>query len=80
MFIDSASATGSTAHTRLPATIEGKSFGQKRPPLSVIIKGILEKYPDGQIFKVLTIIQHVTDQSYCKGLCSLLFNSKVADV
>ena len=30
----------------------GEAFGQKRPPLSVTIKQILERYPDGQIFKV----------------------------
>lgn len=30
----------------------GEIFGQKRPPLSVTIKQILERYPDGQIFKV----------------------------
>ena len=29
------------------------NFGQKLPPLSVAIKGILKRYPDGQIFKVL---------------------------
>ncbi len=29
-----------------------KKFGQRKPPLSVTIKGILERYPDGQIFKV----------------------------
>ena len=34
------------------ATVEGEYFGQMPPPLSVTIKGILEKYPDGQIFKV----------------------------
>ena len=27
-------------------------FGVKPPPLSVAIKGILERYPPGQIFKV----------------------------
>ena len=32
--------------------IKGKTFGQKKPPLSVTISGILDKYPDGQIFKV----------------------------
>ncbi len=32
---------------------EGGQFGQRRPPLSVTIKQILERYPDGQIFKVL---------------------------
>ena len=31
---------------------KGDVFGQKRPPLSVTIKQILERYPDGQIFKV----------------------------
>ena len=30
---------------------EGEDFGQRAPPLSVLIKGILERYPDGQIFK-----------------------------
>ena len=29
-----------------------EQFGQRRPPLSVTIRGILERYPDGQIFKV----------------------------
>ena len=31
---------------------EGEVFGQRHPPLSIYIKGILERYPDGQIFKV----------------------------
>ena len=30
----------------------GHTFGQRRPPLSVTIKSILSRYPDGQIFKV----------------------------
>ena len=30
----------------------GAKFGQRQPPLSLYIKGILERYPDGQIFKV----------------------------
>lgn len=30
----------------------GQQFGQRRPPLSVSIKQILDRYPDGQIFKV----------------------------
>ena len=34
------------------ATYQGEQFGQRRPPLSVTIKSILERYPDGQIFKV----------------------------
>ena len=32
--------------------ITGHDFGQRRPPLSVTIKSILSRYPDGQIFKV----------------------------
>ncbi len=42
-------------HEQLPATITmntGRQFGQRRPPLSVSIKRILDTYPDGQIFKV----------------------------
>ena len=31
---------------------EGHTFGQKQPPLYVTIQKILDKYPDGQIFKV----------------------------
>ena len=33
-------------------TIEGVSFGLKRPPLYSTIKDILKEYPRGQIFKV----------------------------
>ncbi len=29
-----------------------EDFEQKRPPLSVTLKAILHRYPDGQIFKV----------------------------
>lgn len=36
-----------------PTPPVGEDFGQKRPPLSVTIRGILDRYPDGQIFKVL---------------------------
>ena len=32
--------------------VEGEDFGQERPPLAVVIKGILQDYPSGQIFKV----------------------------
>jgi hypothetical protein len=32
--------------------MEGDEFGQKTPPLHTIIEKILERYPDGQIFKV----------------------------
>ena len=35
--------------------LTGEQFGQRRPPLSVTIKAILEKYPDGQIFKVCLV-------------------------
>ena len=31
---------------------QGEQFGQRRPPLPVTIKQILERYPDGQLFKV----------------------------
>ncbi len=33
-----------------------EDFEQKTPPLSVTIKAILERYPDGQIFKVVVAI------------------------
>ena len=36
--------------------VKGISFGQRRPPLSVAIKSILDRYPDGQIFKVSTFL------------------------
>ena len=36
----------------------GEVFGQRHPPLSIYIKGILERYPDGQIFKVRYILNH----------------------
>ena len=38
------------------ASLLGQHFGQRRPPLSVTIKAILERYPDGQIFKVCRYI------------------------
>ena len=37
-------------------TDAGEQFGQRRPPLSVTIKQILDRYPDGQIFKVLLVV------------------------
>ena len=37
---------------RMNLSLTGQHFGQRRPPLSVTIKAILERYPDGQIFKV----------------------------
>ena len=36
-------------------SLTGEQFGQRRPPLSVTIKAILERYPDGQIFKVCLV-------------------------
>lgn len=30
----------------------GSEFGQEQPPLYIYIKGILDRYPGGQIFKV----------------------------
>ena len=32
--------------------MQEESFGQKRPPLFMMIKNILREYPSGQIFKV----------------------------
>ena len=37
---------------RMSPSLTGQQFGQRRPPLSVTIKAILERYPDGQIFAV----------------------------
>jgi hypothetical protein len=34
----------------------GEQFGQRRPPLSTIIRQILERYPDGQLFKVVHVV------------------------
>ena len=31
---------------------QGHTFGQRQPPLYVTIHKVLDKYPDGQIFKV----------------------------
>ena len=36
-----------------------EDFEQKTPPLSVTIKAILERYPDGQIFKVVVAIVYM---------------------
>lgn len=36
-----------------------RQFGQRSPPVSVAIKQILQRYPDGQIFKVIYIILFV---------------------
>ena len=49
----------------LPLT--GEHFGQRRPPLSVTIKGILERYPDGQIFKVCLVKRTKHNCSTTKG-------------
>ena len=32
-----------------------RRFGQEQPPLHVTIQKILNKYPDGQIFKVKSV-------------------------
>ena len=43
--------------------LEGDSFGQKQVPLTDEIKGILEDYPDGQIFKVSNLcVRNVVQQ------------------
>ena len=33
----------------------GNTFGQRQPPLYVSIQKILDKYPNGQIFKVSVV-------------------------
>lgn len=47
---------------------DSESFGQREPPISVIIKGILDRYPDGQIFKVIAVLYvastHAIDPSH----------------
>lgn len=35
---------------------DGFTFGQRQPPLYVTIQKILDKYPDGQIFKVCSAV------------------------
>ena len=37
------------------STFNGRRFGQHPPPISKLIKAILEKYPNGQIFKVYNL-------------------------
>jgi len=44
-------------------SLTGEHFGQRRPPLYVTIKAVLERYPDGQIFKVC---QNSTFAYYCQ--------------
>ena len=34
----------------------GRAFGQRPPPVAKLIKDILDRYPDGQIFKVWCMI------------------------
>ena len=36
---------------------EGEDFGQEKPPLLVTVKRLLDKYPDGQIFKVCRCVK-----------------------
>ena len=45
-----------------------EDFGQKLPPLSVAIKGILKRYPDGQIFKVLKLGSYSTALNAATGI------------
>ncbi|KAL9954188.1 hypothetical protein ACROYT_G041691 [Oculina patagonica] len=53
--------------------IQGKSYGQKRPPLTHILQSILERYPDGgQILK--EIIQNADDAGASK--VSFLLDSR----
>ena len=53
--------------------MDEEEFGQKRPPLSVTIKGILERYPDGQIFKVKTPFMQITVNFACTCVLEALF-------
>ena len=36
----------------------GRKFGQEKPPLYIAIKQILDRYPDGQIFKVNQLLMN----------------------
>ena len=57
----------------ISTSLIGVHFGQRRPPLSVTIKGILERYPDGQIFKVMLVrisFRHIKDHKCVRGLKS----------
>ena len=47
---------------------EEEPFGQKTPPLDLIIRDILERYPDGQIFKVRNNGNVATLRSFVRGL------------
>lgn len=54
-------------------TVKGRSYGQRRPPLTHILKSILERYPDGgQILK--EIIQNADDAGATK--VSFLLDSR----
>ena len=47
----------------------GYAFGQRQPPLYVAIQKILDKHPDGQIFKVklnITFVHHAQKSSHFK--------------
>ena len=55
VYIDPGSAAayvGSNSSPQNPNVFGGQRFGQRPPPISKLIKDLLEKYPSGQIFKV----------------------------
>ena len=53
--------------SEMSLSLTGVQFGQRRPPLSVIIKAILERCPVGQIFKVYTFKRAKHDCSTTKS-------------
>ncbi|XP_074631582.1 sacsin-like [Acropora palmata] len=56
-----------------PSRLQGRSYGQRRPPLTHILRSILERYPDGgQILK--EIIQNADDAGATK--VSFLLDSR----
>ena len=46
---------------------QGHTFGQRQPPLYVTIHKILDKYPDGQIFKVRNLAGSADNVSHACG-------------
>ena len=49
-------------------SLTGVQFGQRRPPLSVTIKAILERCPVGQIFKVCIVKRAKRDCTTTKSV------------
>lgn len=47
-----ASLCSHTVHSIEMSTVKGERFGQRPPPISKLIRSLLDKYPSGQIFKV----------------------------